>query len=77
MKTRMSAVNPIEKSAPERSALCDSPPHVRIIRDKPVVYGDDAAFRAQVLQALAVRLLILCMLLMLWYVAATLNGGTT
>ena len=53
------------------------PPNVRVIRDTPVVYGDEAAFRARVLQALALGLLVLTglVLLMLWYVAAILSGG--
>ena len=54
------------------------PPNVRVIRDTPVVYGDDADFRARVLQALAVGLLILTALLLaaFWYVATTLSGRT-
>jgi hypothetical protein len=52
------------------------PPNVRVIRDTSVVYGDDAVFRARVLQALAVGLLILTTLLLaaFWYFAATLSG---
>lgn len=53
------------------------PPDVRLIRDTPVVYGEEAAFRARVLQALAMGLLILTGLLLaaFWYLAATLSRG--
>jgi hypothetical protein len=52
------------------------PPNVRVIRDTPVVYGDDAVFRARVLQALAVSLLVVTGLLLaaFWYVTVTLTG---
>ncbi|MEX5283772.1 hypothetical protein [Nitrospira tepida] len=52
------------------------PPNVRLIRDMPVVYGAEAAFRARVLQALALGLLVLTGLLLaaFWYLAATLGG---
>jgi uncharacterized membrane protein len=52
------------------------PPNVRVIRDTPVVYGDDAALRGRVLQGLALGLLILTALLLaaFWYFAATLSG---
>jgi hypothetical protein len=35
------------------------PPHVRLIRDTPVAYGEEAEFHARVLQTLAVGLLAL------------------
>ena len=55
------------------------PPNVRVIRDTPVVYGDDADFRARVLKALAVGMLVLIglLLLMLWHLVSTLSGSET
>lgn len=63
-------------SAKVRRAQRFPPPNVRLIRDTPVVYGDDAVFRARVLQALAVGLLVLTVFLLaaFWHLATTLSG---
>ncbi|MEX5283767.1 hypothetical protein [Nitrospira tepida] len=55
------------------------PPNVRLIRDTPVVYGEEAAFRARGLQALAMGLLVFTLLLLLlfWYVLSTLSERAT